>query len=89
MAMRLYDLAGADPNLRFSPYCWRAKFALAHKGLAVNHEVARLGGEGDNGGEGDESRKRDPVKDAAKAGDRAGGCLLHGAPLDLGGQHLY
>jgi glutathione S-transferase len=35
MAMRLYDLAGADPNLRFSPYCWRAKLALAHKGLAV------------------------------------------------------
>jgi glutathione S-transferase len=35
MAIRLYDLAGADPNLRFSPYCWRAKFALAHKGLAV------------------------------------------------------
>ena len=35
MAMKLYDLAGADANLRFSPYCWRAKFALAHKGLAV------------------------------------------------------
>jgi glutathione S-transferase len=35
MARRLYDLAGADPNLRFSPYCWRAKFALAHKGLSV------------------------------------------------------
>jgi glutathione S-transferase len=35
MAIRLYDLAGADPDLRFSPYCWRAKFALAHKGLAV------------------------------------------------------
>jgi glutathione S-transferase len=35
MAMRLYDLAGADANLRFSPYCWRAKLALAHKGLAV------------------------------------------------------
>src|ERR1043166_9349191 len=35
MAVRLYDLAGADPNLRFSPYCWRTKFALAHKGLAV------------------------------------------------------
>ena len=31
----LYDLAGADPNLRFSPYCWRAKLALAHKGLEV------------------------------------------------------
>jgi glutathione S-transferase len=35
MTRRLYDLAGADPNLRFSPYCWRAKFALAHKGLSV------------------------------------------------------
>jgi len=35
MAMRLYDLAGADPNLRFSPFCWRTKFALAHKGLAA------------------------------------------------------
>src|SRR6185312_7192161 len=27
--------AGADPALRFSPYCWRTRFALAHKGLAV------------------------------------------------------
>jgi glutathione S-transferase len=35
MSRKLYDLAGADPNLRFSPYCWRAKFALAHKGLGV------------------------------------------------------
>jgi glutathione S-transferase len=31
---KLYDLAGADPELRFSPYCWRVKLALAHKGLA-------------------------------------------------------
>lgn len=30
----LYDLAGADAERRFSPYCWRAKLALAHKGLA-------------------------------------------------------
>jgi glutathione S-transferase len=30
---RLYDLAGADPARRFSPYCWRTKLALAHKGL--------------------------------------------------------
>jgi len=35
MALRLYDLAGADPNLRFSPYCWRTRMALAHKGLGV------------------------------------------------------
>jgi glutathione S-transferase len=31
----LYDLAGADPELRFSPYCWRTKMALKHKGLEV------------------------------------------------------
>ena len=29
----LYDLAGADPARRFSPYCWRTKMALRHKGL--------------------------------------------------------
>ncbi len=31
--IELYDLAGRDPDLRFSPYCWRARMALAHKGL--------------------------------------------------------
>jgi glutathione S-transferase len=35
MTLRLYDLAGAEPDRRFSPYCWRTKLALAHKGLAV------------------------------------------------------
>lgn len=35
MGIKLYDLAGAEPERRFSPYCWRIKFALAHKGLAV------------------------------------------------------
>lgn len=33
MAMTLYELAGADPALVFSPYCWRTRLALAHKGL--------------------------------------------------------
>lgn len=33
--IRLYDLAGADPERRFSPYCWRTRLALAHKGLPV------------------------------------------------------
>ena len=33
MSRTLYDLAGADPGLRFSPYCWRTKLALAHKKL--------------------------------------------------------
>ena len=35
MAIKMYDLAGADSNRRFSPYCWRTKLALAHKQLAV------------------------------------------------------
>lgn len=33
MARRLYELAGQDPARRFSPYCWRIRMALAHKGL--------------------------------------------------------
>ena len=35
MTITLYDLAGAEQNRRFSPFCWRARMALAHKGLAV------------------------------------------------------
>jgi len=35
MAITLYDLAGAEAERRFSPFCWRAKMALAHKGLEV------------------------------------------------------
>jgi glutathione S-transferase len=35
MARKLYDLAGADPERRFSPTCWRVRMALAHKGLEV------------------------------------------------------
>jgi len=34
MSRILYDLAGEDDALRFSPYCWRAKLALAHKNLS-------------------------------------------------------
>lgn len=36
MTITLYELAAADPAIRFSPYCWRTRFALAHKGLAVD-----------------------------------------------------
>ena len=35
MARTLYELAAADTAIRFSPYCWRTRFALAHKGLPV------------------------------------------------------
>ena len=33
--MKLYDLAGAEDDLRFSPNCWRIKMALEHKGLSA------------------------------------------------------
>jgi len=35
MAITLYDLAGAEAERRFSPFCWRTRMALAHKGLEV------------------------------------------------------
>jgi glutathione S-transferase len=31
--IKLYDLAAAEDDRRFSPYCWRTKMALKHKGL--------------------------------------------------------
>jgi glutathione S-transferase len=31
MTIQMYDLCGAEMDRRFSPFCWRAKFALAHK----------------------------------------------------------
>ena len=34
MTILLYDLVGADPTRPFSPRCWKAAMALAHKGLA-------------------------------------------------------
>lgn len=34
MTVKLYELAAADTARRFSPYCWRARLALLHKGLA-------------------------------------------------------
>jgi glutathione S-transferase len=33
MTILLYDLVGADESRPFSPHCWKAKMALAHKGL--------------------------------------------------------
>ena len=35
MAITMYDLAGTEPARRFSPFCWRARMALAHKRLDV------------------------------------------------------
>lgn len=33
--MKLWELAGAEDDRVFSPYCWRIRLALAHKGLAA------------------------------------------------------
>ncbi len=41
--IELYELAGADPGLRFSPYCWRIRMALAHKGLDADTIPWHLG----------------------------------------------
>ncbi len=35
MSLTLYELTGKDDR-RFSPYCWRIRMALAHKGLAAD-----------------------------------------------------
>ena len=40
--LKLYDLAGADERVRFSPNCWRTRFALAHKGLPCETVVWRF-----------------------------------------------
>ncbi|MDF3075501.1 MAG: Glutathione S-transferase domain [Alphaproteobacteria bacterium] len=34
MTIVLYDLKGRD-GLRYSPYCWRIRYALTHKGLDI------------------------------------------------------
>jgi glutathione S-transferase len=34
MAIKLYELVGADPRRPFSPHCWKTVWSLAHKGLA-------------------------------------------------------
>ena len=42
MAITMYDLAGAEASRRFSPYCWRIKLSLKHKGLEFDTIPWRL-----------------------------------------------
>src|SRR5262252_6603866 len=35
MSLKLFELVGTDASRPFSPYCWRTRMALAHKGLAA------------------------------------------------------
>lgn len=41
MPIQLFELAGRDDR-RFSPYCWRTRMALEHKGLAYETVPARF-----------------------------------------------
>ena len=41
MTILLYDLSGRDDR-RFSPYCWRTRMALAHKGLGFETKPTRF-----------------------------------------------
>lgn len=38
----LFELRGAQANLLFSPYCWRVRLALAHKGLPYESKAVRF-----------------------------------------------
>ena len=42
MTIRLWDLAGAEDDRRFSPHCWRVKMALRHKGLHAEEILWRF-----------------------------------------------
>jgi glutathione S-transferase len=35
MPLKLYELVGTDDARPFSPFCWRTRMALAHKGLSA------------------------------------------------------
>src|SRR5437879_9686031 len=35
MSLKLYELVGTDAARPFSPFCWRTRMALAHKGLSA------------------------------------------------------
>ena len=35
MSLKLFELVGSDETRPFSPFCWRTRMALAHKGLSA------------------------------------------------------
>ncbi|ESY63310.1 MULTISPECIES: glutathione S-transferase family protein [Mesorhizobium] len=42
MTILLYDLVGHDEKRPFSPHCWKATMALAHKGLDISTAPTRF-----------------------------------------------
>ncbi|TDT93722.1 glutathione S-transferase [Azorhizobium sp. AG788] len=41
-SLTLYELTGADDDLRFSPHCWKIRMALLHKGLEADRRPWRF-----------------------------------------------
>ncbi len=64
MTIQLYDLCGADIDLRFSPHCWKTRLSFLHKGLDFETtpvpftKVATI--------EGGDSRKVPVIRDGEK-----------------------
>ncbi len=42
MSITLYDLVGSNSEIKFSPFCWRARMALLHKGVDFTSEPWRF-----------------------------------------------
>lgn len=42
MAIKLHELAATEDDRRFSPYCWRIRFALEHKHLDIETVACRF-----------------------------------------------
>jgi glutathione S-transferase len=42
MTLKLFELVGTDPARPYSPFCWRTRMALAHKGLVAETIPWRL-----------------------------------------------
>src|SRR3981189_3133426 len=42
MTLKLFELVGTDAARPFSPFCWRTRMALAHKGLSAESIPWRL-----------------------------------------------
>lgn len=40
--LKLWELAGDNPNLSFSPFVWRVRLALAYKGLPYEYKPWRF-----------------------------------------------
>src|ERR1700681_1375617 len=42
MPLKLFELVGTDEARPFSPFCWRTRMALAHKGFGAESDPSRF-----------------------------------------------